>query len=119
MLYYCCHTDAVLPIQPSLEKGEDDTLAISWDNPSTTLNRDSEVYYNYQFRVNVTDGYQTTLNYSAEAHNKIARYEGLNLTGLECKHVEVAISLPGNCQEKTVSGALLISEWEKTYRYQK
>ena len=29
--------------------------------------------------------------------------------------MEVAISLPGNCQEKTVSGALLISEWYNEY----
>ena len=66
-------------------------------------------YYNYQISVNVTDGYETTFSYSSEVMSPEVRYEGLNLTSLECKHVEVAISLPGNCEEKTASGALLIS----------
>ena len=102
--------NSVLPIQPYLEKGKGDTLNLYWTNPHTTFTSREAVYYHYKIRVNVTDGYYTTLTYSSEAHNKISRYEGLNLTGLECKHVEVAISLPGNCQEKTVSGALLISK---------
>ena len=102
--------NSVLPIQPYLEKGKGDTLNLYWTNPHTTFTSKEAVYYHYKIRVNVTDGYHTTLNYYSEAHNPIARYEGFNLTGLECKHVEVAISLPGNCQEKTVSGALLISK---------
>ena len=66
-------------------------------------------YYNYQILVNVTDGYETTFSYFSEVMNPEVKYEGLNLTGLECKHVEVAIFLPGNCEKKTASGALLIS----------
>ena len=61
--------------------------------------------------MNVTDGPQTTYTYQSEAHNERVRYEGIDLTGQECKEVEIAVSLPGNCKEKTVTGALLISEW--------
>ena len=61
--------------------------------------------------MNVTDGPETTYTYQSEAHNERVRYEGIDLTGQECKEVEIAVSLPGNCKEKTVTGALLISEW--------
>ena len=64
--------------------------------------------------ISVTDGYQSNQSYQLMASQPWANIS-LNLTGLECKHVEVAISLPGSCQEKTVSGALLISEWYSEY----
>ena len=100
----------VLPIQLSLEKGEEaNSLTILWKNPTTSSSNVQADYYNYQILVNVTDSYETTFSYSSEVMNPEVRYKGLNLTGLECKHVEVTISLPGNCEGKTASGALLIS----------
>ena len=57
----------------------------------------------------MTDGNQTTEIYPLEAHQPGAN-KSIDLTGLECKPVEVAISLPGNCEEKKILGALLISE---------
>ena len=103
--------DPVLPIQLFLEKGKGENLTISWNNPSTTFTSTDNINYEYRIRVNVTDGPQTTYTYQSEAHNEWARYEGIDLTGQECKEVEIAVSLPGNCKEKTVTGALLISEW--------
>ena len=71
---------------------------------------DKKAAYDFEIKINVTDGYQINRSYQLMAYQPRANIT-LNLTGLECKHMEVAISLPGNCQEKTVSGALLISEW--------
>ena len=99
----------VLPIQPSLEKGEANSLTILWKNPIISSSNVQADYYNYQITVNVTDGYETTFSYSSGVKDPEVKYGGLNLTGLECKHVEVTISLPGNCEEKTASGALLTS----------
>ena len=100
----------VLPIQPSLEKGEEaNSLTILWKNPIISSSNVQADYYNYQISVNVTDGYETTFSYSSGVKDPEVKYKGLNLTGLECKHVEVTISLPGNCEEKTASGALLTS----------
>jgi hypothetical protein len=101
--------DPVLPIQLFLEKGKGENLTISWNNPSTTFTSTDNINYEYRIRVNVTDGPQTTYTYQSEAHNEWARYEGIDLTGQECKEVEIAVSLPGNCKEKTVTGALLIT----------
>ena len=102
--------DPVLPIQPSLTKGEGESLTISWNNPSTKFTSAEEVYYQYRIQVNVTGrSHQATYNYLSEAH-KNSSYEAIDLTGLECQRVEVSVSLPGNCKEKTVYGALLISE---------
>ena len=97
--------DPVLPIHPYFEKG-DSSLHLIWMNPYTS---NKNAAYDFEIKINVTDGYQSNQSYQLMASQSCATIT-LNLTGLECKHVEVAISLPGNCQEKTVSGALLISE---------
>ena len=80
-------------------------------NPFTS---DENAAYDFKVKVNVTDGYKSIMFYKLMASQLWANVT-LNLTGLECKHVEVAISLPGNCPEKTVSGALLISKWYNEY----
>ena len=80
-------------------------------NPFTS---DENAAYDFKVKVNVTDGYKSIMSYQLMA-SQLWTNVTLNLTGLECKHVEVAISLPGNCQEKTVSGALLISKWYNEY----
>ena len=80
-------------------------------NPFTTP---ESVAYDFKVKVNVMDGYKSISSYKLMAFHLWANIT-LNLTGLECKHVEVAVSLPGNCQEKTVSGVLLISKWYNEY----
>ena len=66
------------------------------------------VYYNYAVRVSVTDGYQLTEHLYVEVHKQLV-IMSLNLTGFECKNVDVEVSLPGNCEDKRISGVLLIS----------
>ena len=100
--------DSVLPINPYLKK-RDSSLHLIWMNPFTS---DENAAYNFMVKVYVTDGYQSIMSYNLKASQLWVNFT-LNLTGLECKHVEDAISLPGNCQEKTVSGALLISEYNE------
>ena len=104
--------DYVLPIDPHLRKGDNNSLHLIWENPYNTS--DYPATYDFEIKINVTDGYQSNQSYHLRASQPQANIT-LNLTGLECKHVEVAISLPGNCTEKTVSGALLISEWYNEY----
>ena len=99
----------VLPIiTPSLQKGTGDTLVLMWRNPISTFREVDEVYYNYTIVVNVTNGYQLTRSLDVESHIRVT-HMSINLTGHECKHVEIRVSLPGNCEDKIISGSLLIS----------
>ena len=43
-----------------------------------------------------------------EAHKQLV-ITSLNLTGFECKNVDVGVSLQRNCEDKRISGVLLIS----------
>ena len=98
----------MLPITPYLQKGSGHTLNLIWDNPETDFESKDDVYYNYTVRVSVTDGYQLTEHLAVEAHNQSV-IKSVNLTSLECKHVDVEVSLPGNCEDKRISGVLLKS----------
>lgn len=111
LLVLIAATDPVLPIQPSLVRditSSADKLTLTWDNPPSTFGDIHEVFFNYSIMVNVTGGYNTTLNYSLEVHEERANIS-IDLSGQECKQVEVAISLPGTCQERRVFGMLLKS----------
>lgn len=80
---------------------------LSWDNIATDFDNGDFAYYNYTIRVNVTNGYFTTLNLSVsvlEQHMNIP----VNLTGQECQPVEIAISMPGNCEPNILHGSLPI-----------
>ena len=101
--------DTVLPVRPSLQKGDGESLIVKWENPSTTFESQNNVYYHYEIRVEAENGYQSTIQYSLEAHQQWAR-KIIPLTGLECQQLNISISLPGNCREKTIPGVLLISE---------
>lgn len=101
--------NSMLPISPTLQKGNNTTLNLSWENPNTTFKDEHDVYYNYTVRVNVSDGYTTTLSVDIEAHTPKTTLVLPDLTGLQCKQVDIGISLPGNCAERKISGSLLIS----------
>ena len=103
-----------LPIFPTLQKGNNQTLNLVWENPSTSFEDSNDVYYNYTIKMNVADGYQITLSHDVEAHNTLS-VVSLELWGHECKQVNISISLPGNCEDKKISGSLLISKQKHWY----
>ena len=98
----------MLPIQPSLTKGDGQTLNVTWENPLTTFEDKDDVYYNYSIIVNITDSHQQVIPHDVEAHVRTAS-RSIDLTGLECSRVDVGISLPGNCRDQEISGYLWIS----------
>ena len=100
--------NSTLPISPILQKGNNTTLNLSWENPMTTFGDEHDVYYNYTVTVNVTDGYTATLSLYVEAHTRKTSLLLPDLAGLQCKQVDIGIALPGNCAERKISGSLLI-----------
>ena len=110
-----CFTSAdeqhsALPIFPKLQQGNRHSLNLSWENPRhpySDFNDEDNVYYNYTIVVTAKDGYQETLSLDVESHNTPIKL--LELAGHECQHLTISISLPGNCEDKQISGYLLIS----------
>ena len=100
----------MLPIEALLEKGIGDTLNFIWVNPNTSFIDIDDAYYNYSIVVNVTGGYQVSESYDVEAHIRTT-HMSINMSGFECKRVDVSISLPGNCEDKKFFGSLLISQF--------
>ena len=69
------------------------------------------MYFNYTVVVVGEDGYRQMLSLDVESH--IPPQLPLDLTGQECKHLNISISLPGNCEAKQQTAALLIGEYFK------
>ena len=84
--------DTVLPVWPSLQKGDGESLIVKWENPSTTFESQNNVYYHYEIRVEAENGYQSTIEYLLEAHQEWAR-KIIPLTGLECQQLNISVSL--------------------------
>ena len=106
------HADmsGTLPVFPILEKGRNDsTLTLTWENPQSTYIDVDDVYFNYTVTVNITAAgghYYNTLSYKldVESHEKPNTLVYLS----ECQLVDISISLPGNCEDKKISGSLPI-----------
>ena len=102
---------ATLPIFPVLERGRNgSTLTLTWDNPHTTFVDDDNVYFNYTVSVNTTEGLHYTQRYDVESHDK----PNIHLHLSECQHVDISISLPGNCEDKKITGSLPIGLYINT-----
>jgi hypothetical protein len=96
--------NSMLPISPILTKGDNNTLSLTWENPSTTFEDDDDVYFNYTVGINITGGNQYNQTYAVEAHETPHRILYLS----ECQHFDISISLPGNCEDKKISGSMPI-----------
>ena len=98
---------ATLPIFPVLGKGmNDSTLTLTWENPRSTFLDVHDVYFNYTVNVNITGGHHSTLSYKLDVESHEEPSTSVYLS--ECQHVDISILLPGNCEDKKISGSLPI-----------
>ena len=100
-----------IPVSPTLHKTSKHGLNLSWEHPNSDFKEGDNVYFNYTVVVVGEDGYHQTWSLDVESH--IPPKLSLDLTGQECKHLNISISLPGNCEAKQQTAALLISEYLK------
>ena len=85
-----------------MTKGDNNTLSLTWNNTRTSFKDDDDVYFNYTVGINITGGNQYNQTYAVEAHE--TPHIILHLS--ECQHFDISISLPGNCEDKKISGSM-------------
>ena len=103
--------DPEIPVSPTLHRTSKHGLDLTWDHPNSNFKEGDDVYFNYTVVVVGEDGYHQIWSLDVESH--IPPRLHLDLVGQECKHLNIGISLPENCEAKQQTTALLIGEYYK------